>query len=72
MDKPKTSPKQRPSTSKLRKIRTDANVTEVDPIANLLDPKLVGASIMQCLIENNPEGVMEVIEAHLYALNKSR
>jgi DNA-binding phage protein len=53
-------------------IRDDANVTEVDPIANLLDPDLIGSAIMQCLIENDPEGVMEIIEDHLYALNKSK
>lgn len=53
-------------------IREDANVTEVDPLANLLDPDLIGSAIMQCLIENDPEGVMEIIEDHLYALNKSK
>lgn len=47
-------------------------VTELDPIAQLLDPSLIGSAIMQCLIENDPEGVMEIIESHLYALNKSR
>jgi DNA-binding phage protein len=89
MDKVKTSPKRRPSTSKslrakrrttnMRKkeaanvtLREDANITEVDPIANLLDPDLIGSAIMQCLIENDPEGVMEIIEDHLYALNKSK
>ena len=89
MDKVKTSPKRRPSTSKpLRTkrrttsmrtkeaakitLREDANITEVDPIANLLDPDLIGSAIMQCLIENDPEGVMEIIEDHLYALNKSK
>lgn len=53
-------------------IRDDANITEVDPIGNLLDPDLIGSAIMQCLIENDPEGVMEIIEDHLYALNKSK
>lgn len=89
MDKVKTSPKQRPSTSKpLRakrrtssmrteetdkiSLREDANITEVDPLANLLDSDLIGAAIMQCLIENDPEGVMEIIKDHLYALNKSK
>ncbi|MGL4540081.1 MAG: hypothetical protein ACRCU0_03800 [Candidatus Rhabdochlamydia sp.] len=79
MDKIKTSPKRRPSTSKPLKtkrckvtLRKDANITEVDPIANLLDPNLIGSAIMQCLIENDPEGVMEIIEDHLYALNKSK
>lgn len=79
MDKIKTSPKRRPSTSKPLKtkrckvtLRKDANITEVDPIANLLDPNLIGSAIMQCLIENDPKGVMEIIEDHLYALNKSK
>ena len=89
MDKVKTSPKRRPSTSKPRRahrhkntmetkkttnvvIREDANITELDPLANLLDPDLIGSAIMQCLIENDPEGVMEIIEDHLYALNKSK
>lgn len=88
MDKVKTSRKRRASTPKsltqLRKatlktkeatkviIKEDANVTELDPIANLLDPDLIGSAIMQCLIENDPDGVMEIIEDHLYALNKSK
>src|SRR5262245_24115231 len=89
MDKVKTSPKRRPSTSKSLRtkrhttnmrtkeaanvtLREDANITEVDPIANLLDPDLIGSAIMQCLIENDPEGVMEIIGDHLYALNKSK
>lgn len=53
-------------------IREDIGITEVDPVANLLDPDLIGSAIMQCLIENDPEGVMEIIESHLYALNKSK
>lgn len=53
-------------------IREDMGITEVDPVANLLDPDLIGSAIMQCLIKNDPEGVMEIIESHLYALNKSK
>ena len=81
MDKVKMSLKRRPSTSKLLRTKRhtanmrkkeDVNITEVDPIANLLDPDLIGSAIMQCLIENDPDGVMEIIEDHLYALNKSK
>jgi len=75
--------KTRKSTSNLRtnkknmKIKAtvalrNTNLTEVDPIADLLDPDLIGSAIMQCLIENDPEGVMQIIEDHLYALNKSK
>lgn len=53
-------------------IREDVGITEVDPVVNLLDPNLIGSAIMQCLIENDPEGVMEIIMSHLYALNKSK
>lgn len=86
MDKTKTSLKRKPSTSNLQKnkntmktkkanhvtIKKNVTIKELDPIANLLDPDLIGSAIMQCLIENDPEGVMEIIESHLYALNKSK
>ena len=52
-------------------IRKDANVVEADPITNLLDPELIGSAILQCFMGNDPEGVMEMIEDYLYALNKS-
>ncbi len=67
-------PKRAAKTNETVKVtlRDDAKVSEVDPIANLLDPNLIGSAIMQCLIENDPEGVMEVIEDYLYAVNKSK
>ncbi len=37
----------------------------------LVDIKLIGTAIMQCLIENDPAGFIEVIEGHLEALNVS-
>lgn len=66
--------KRHKTTMKTKKValREDVNITEVDPIANLLDPDLIGSAIMQCLIENDPDGVMEIIEDHLYTLNKSK
>lgn len=88
MDKIKPSPKRRSTSKPLRTkrhtatmrtkdttkitLREDVNITEVDPVANLLDPGLIGSAIMQCLIENDPEGVMDIIEDYLYALNKSK
>jgi DNA-binding phage protein len=89
MDKMKSSPKRKASTSKALRtkkhkatmrtkgsakviLRKDAGIAVADPIANLLDPALIGSAIMQCLIENDPEGVMEIIKDHLYALNKSK
>lgn len=54
-----------------RIIKKDASVTPFNPTAKLLDAKFIGAAIMECLIENDPDGIMEIIESHLEALNKS-
>lgn len=52
-------------------LKEDANLKEYDPIKNLLDINRMGAAIMQCLIENDSDGALEVIESYLYALNKT-
>ena len=53
-------------------LKDDANLKEYDPIKNLLDVNKIGAAVMQCLIENDTEGVLEIIENYLYALNKTQ
>jgi DNA-binding phage protein len=53
-------------------VRDDANLKEYDPIKNLLDTNKMGAAIMECLIENDTEGVLEIIENYLYAVNKTQ
>jgi hypothetical protein len=55
-----------------RVLREDANLKEYDPLKNLLDANKIGAAIMECLIENDAEGMLEIIEGYLYALNKTR
>jgi DNA-binding phage protein len=47
-------------------------VTEFSPTTKLLNKELIGTAIMECLIENDPNGVMEIIEGHLEAMNKSK
>lgn len=32
----------------------------------------MGAAIMQCFIENDTEGVLEIVENYLYAINKTQ
>ncbi|HVX00495.1 MAG TPA: hypothetical protein VHA52_08690 [Candidatus Babeliaceae bacterium] len=54
------------------KLRPGAKVTEYSPTSNLLDPVFIGRAIVECLQNNDPEGVMEVISAHLNALNKTK
>ena len=53
-------------------LREDANLKEYDPMKNLLDTKKMGAAIMECLLENDTEGVLEIIEGYLYAVNKTQ
>ena len=47
-------------------------VMTFSPTEKLRDVKLIGAAIMECLIENDPAGVMEMIESHLEAINKTK
>ena len=53
-------------------MRDDIGITAFNPAETLEDIKLIGAAIMECLIENDPDGVMEVVESHLEAINKSK
>jgi DNA-binding phage protein len=53
-------------------ILKEVAVKEYDPVQNLLDTNKMGAAIMQCFIENDTEGVLEIIESYLYALNKTQ
>lgn len=43
-----------------------------DPIAELADPLQTALAILECLQNNDPEGVMEIIGIYLDALNKSK
>ncbi|MES2122103.1 MAG: hypothetical protein V4492_04915 [Chlamydiota bacterium] len=43
-----------------------------DPFKTLLDEQLVAQAFWECLKDNDPEGAMEVISAHLTALNKAQ
>ena len=84
MDRTKTLRKRKAFTSKSPKssrrkrksyevsLREDVGIAEFNSSDILLDPKLIGSAIMECLIENDPDGVMEIIEGHLNALNKSK
>ena len=57
---------------KTRILREDANLKEYDPIKNLLDPKRLGAAVMQCLMENDTNGALEIMESYLYAVDRTQ
>lgn len=42
------------------------------PIQELLDEDFIARAVWECLKNNDAEGVMEVIEAHLEVVNKVR
>lgn len=60
-----------PTTSAL-KIEDFVGISPHNPDKNLKDPKFIGAALLECLRDNDPEGVMEVLEVYLNTLNKSK
>ena len=72
MGKPKTSTKQKkssPATPTLR-LKKNVQVEEYSPTVHLADENFIALAIWDCLKDNDPEGVIEIIEAHLEAVNK--
>lgn len=53
-------------------IKDGVGLKEYDPVKNLLDINKMGAAIMQCFLENDTEGVLEIVENYLYAVNKTQ
>ncbi len=57
------------NTPKLR-LKKGVKLAKHDPFKTLLDEKLIAQAFWECLKDNDPEGAMQVISAHLNALNK--
>lgn len=78
MVKTKTSVRQKASTKniqlkkKTRSIKLDAGIDRYDPTAALLDEERIGRAIWECLKNGDSEGVIEVIQIHLEAYNKTQ
>lgn len=51
-------------------LKKGMKLSKHDPFKVLLDEKLIAQAFWECLKENDPEGAMEVITAHLNAINK--
>lgn len=71
MGKARTSEKQKKSSSDIPKLRLkkSARVKEYSPALKLADEDFIAKAVWDCLKDNDPEGVIEVIEAHLEAVN---
>ena len=74
MAKAKTSPKQKKfsKTIQARRLKKNTGVVSYSPTKTLLDEDFISRAIWECLKNNDPEGVVEVIEAHLEAVNKTQ
>ena len=74
MAKAKTSPKQKKSSKSMLKMNLKNNheLIAYDPVKEMIDENFIGKAILECLINNDPEGVMEVIEIYLDALEKTQ
>lgn len=55
---------------KLR-LKKGVKILKHNPLESLLDEKLIAQAFWECLKDNDPKGAMEVIAAHLSALNKA-
>jgi len=53
-------------------IKLKKKAREYDPMKDLLDEQLIAEAVWECLKDNDPEGVIEILEAHLRAKNKSK
>ena len=52
------------------KLKKNARVMEYSPTKELLDEKFIAQAVWECLKNNDPEGVVEIIETHLAIVNK--
>jgi DNA-binding phage protein len=52
------------------KLKKAAPVTEYSATERLLDEKFIAQAIWECLKNNDPQGVIEIIETHLEVVNK--
>jgi len=73
MGKTKTSKKHQRYLENLAKLDLDQvqGLEKADPLKELIDPHLVADAFFECLLNNDPEGFMEVVETYLEALNKA-
>ncbi len=55
-----------------KNINSHADLIPHDPVAKILDKDFIGRAILECLSNNDPEGVMEVIQTYLDTLEKTQ
>lgn len=74
MDKIKTLVRRKKflkGTSRM-KLKKELDLTDYSPTEELLDEKFIAMAIWDCFKNNDPEGIVEIIETHLEIVNKSQ
>jgi DNA-binding phage protein len=74
MGKVKTSAKRKESSRKQKELRIKdfKGIKKVNPLNYLTNEENVGLAILECLQNNDPEGVMEAISVYVNALDKAK
>lgn len=54
------------------KLKSNAGIRESNPREELLDEELIGRAVWECLRNGDSEGVIEVIQIYLEAINKTQ
>lgn len=52
------------------KLKKNVKLSKISATEKMLDDKFIGEAIWECLKNNDPQGVLEVIESHLEIVNK--
>ena len=56
--------------SQILKLKKNTGIDKYSPTKTLLNEEFISKVIWDCLEKNDPEGVMEALEAHSETLNK--
>lgn len=73
MDKTKISKRQDQSLPKQNlnlRLEDFEDLKKTNPLKELVDTNQTAMAVFECLLNNDPEGVVVVIQAHLSALDK--
>ena len=52
-------------------IRRDRSLTEMNASEKLQDKMFIVRALLECFENNDPEGVIEILDSHFAAINKS-
>lgn len=73
MAKTKTSQKPERYLENIQlKLKPHAQINRYSPTERLLNQEYIGKAILECLQNNDPEGVMEVVAIYLETCNKTK